>query len=102
MVEVKVQGFVYEDLVFEREGVLRRGDVENLDMIYVFFVISYNFSQEVIIFQLLVDFVGFRIKLLEKKIFMDFQFLVKFILQKSDFLKLQLKMVVVFLFFVII
>lgn len=70
-------------------------------MIYALSAISYNFSQEVIIPQLLVDFVGLRIKLSEKKILTDSQLSVKSISQKSDLLKSQSKMAAVFPFFAI-
>ena len=53
-------------------------------MIYALSAISYNFSQEVIIPQLSVNFVGLRIKLSEKKIVTDSQLSVKSISQKSD------------------
>lgn len=75
--------------------------MENSDMIYALFAISYNFSQEVIIPQLSVDFVGLRIKLSEKKIVTDSQLSVKSISQKSDLLKSQSKMAAVFPFFAI-
>lgn len=70
-------------------------------MIYALSAISYNFSQEVIIPQLSVDFVGLRIKLSEKKIVTDSQLSVKSISQKSDLLKSQSKMAAVFPFFAI-
>lgn len=70
-------------------------------MIYALSAISYNFSQEVIIPQLSVDFVGLRIKLSEKKILTDSQLSVKSISQKSDLLKSQSKMAAVFPFFAI-
>lgn len=75
--------------------------MENSDMIYALSAISYNFSQEVIIPQLSVDFVGLRIKLSEKKIVTDSQLSVKSISQKSDLLKSQSKMAAVFPFFAI-
>lgn len=75
--------------------------MENSDMIYALSAISYNFSQEVIIPQLSVDFVGLRIKLSEKKILTDSQLSVKSISQKSDLLKSQSKMAAVFPFFAI-
>lgn len=68
-------------------------------MIYALSAISYNFSQEVIIPQLSVNFAGLRIKLSEKKIVTDSQLSVKSISQKSDLLKSQSKMTAVFPFF---
>lgn len=70
-------------------------------MIYALSAISYNFSQEVIIPQLSVNFAGLRIKLSEKKIVTDSQLSVKSISQKSDLLKSQSKMAAVFPFFAI-